>query len=612
MKGKTAKTVLFSLMAAMFLSGCEDIIRQIEDYYTPGPVTSNGKSYTVSFDGNGGRGRVPGPITQESATKIYLPDADGLSRPNYTFGGWNTNTSGSRGTNYPTGAEFTVPTRNVTLYANWEEEGDGIIPVTGVRLANRNLTNNSLALELGETETLTATVSPRDATNKNVTWATSDPSVATVREGTVSAKSPGEAIIMVIAAADGTMTDSCVVTVEGRLPAVAVSGVSLDKSSLSLAVGESETLTATVSPGNATRKHVTWTTSNSSVATVSDSGTVTAVKEGTATITVTTADRDIRDSCLVTVSSGSSPGGIDSITGLANKLAWLQSNAQSGGSYTVEVNADESIGPQTLSYSGRNNITITLRGVGSNRTISLSSNGSMFTVNSGVTLVLDNNITLQGRSGNINPVILVFPGGTFRMNSGSIKNNTTNNSREYDGGGVAVYGGAFIMSGGTISDNSSLCGAGVVVVGANVYFGTGTFTMSGGTISGNTAYNLSYGGGVYVGTNGSFTMSGGTISNNSTISNNDALGGAQGGGVALHGPSTFFTMNNGTISGNSSYAGGGVSVITGGTFTMNGGTISGNTANYRGGGVNVWPSEVIFRNNYPSGIFGNTPDNVYP
>jgi len=83
------------------------------------------------------------------------------------------------------------------------------------------------------------------------------------------------------------------------------------------------------------------------------------------------------------------------VTGLANKLAWLQTNAQSGGNYTIEVNTNESIGPQTLSYSGRSDITITLRGTGANRTISLLSNGVMFTVRSGVTLILENNITLQ-------------------------------------------------------------------------------------------------------------------------------------------------------------------------------------------------------------------------
>ena len=83
--------------------------------------------------------------------------------------------------------------------------------------------------------------------------------------------------------------------------AVAVTGVTLNKSSMELQVGQSETLTATIAPENATNKTVTWTSSDPSVATVAN-GTVTAVKAGTATITVTTVDGGKTESCKVTVS----------------------------------------------------------------------------------------------------------------------------------------------------------------------------------------------------------------------------------------------------------------------------------------------------------------------
>jgi hypothetical protein len=62
---------------------------------------------------------------------------------------------------------------------------------------------------------------------------------------------------------------------------------------------------------------------------------------------------------------------------IADKMEWLKAFVQTGGNYIVEVRADESIAPQELKYSGKNNITITIRGVGANRTLSLSSNGSM-------------------------------------------------------------------------------------------------------------------------------------------------------------------------------------------------------------------------------------------
>ena len=289
-------------------------------------------------------------------------------------------------------------------------------------------------------------------------------------------------------------------------------------------------------------------------------------------------------------------------SGLAAKLNWLQTNAVSNVDYIIEVTASESIGPTTLSYSNRTNISITLRGTGTARTVRLSSNGAMFTVDSGVTLVLDNNITLQGRSDNNDSLVRVNVGGTLVMNTGS---RITGNTSSLDGGGVYV-GGTFTMNGGTISSNTASSGGGGVYVGGNfsmnggtissntasgcggVYVYGGTFTMNGGTISSNTASSGSGGGvGVYRGT---FTMNSGTISSNTAFSDN-----AFGGGVGVSGEGTFI-MSGGTVSGNTASGntvsyGGGV-YMGGGTFTMSGGTISSNTAFSsntfslsRGGGV---------------------------
>mgnify|MGYP002510661414 CR=1 FL=1 len=82
---------------------------------------------------------------------------------------------------------------------------------------------------------------------------------------------------------------------------VPVTGVTLDKTTLSLEAGEEETLTATVEPTNATNKTVAWSSSDDTVATVDTNGKVTAVKAGTATITVTTADGNKTATCAVTV-----------------------------------------------------------------------------------------------------------------------------------------------------------------------------------------------------------------------------------------------------------------------------------------------------------------------
>ncbi len=89
---------------------------------------------------------------------------------------------------------------------------------------------------------------------------------------------------------------------------VPVSQITLNKTSTSISVGNSETLTATVAPENAANKRVTWTSSNENVATVDANGTVTAVKAGTATITATAADGSGKSAtCTVTVTGGTTP-----------------------------------------------------------------------------------------------------------------------------------------------------------------------------------------------------------------------------------------------------------------------------------------------------------------
>ena len=254
-------------------------------------------------------------------------------------------------------------------------------------------------------------------------------------------------------------------------------------------------------------------------------------------------------------------------TNLAAKLSWLQTNAISDVDYTIEVTANEDIAPHVLSYNERSNIGITLKGIGATQTVGLLSTGILFTVSDDVTLVLDNNITLRGRTDNTSSLIIVNNGGTLVMNAGSrITGNTA------AGSGVYVNG-TFTMNGGEISSNSRTSPTNG---GGGVYIGdTGTFTMNGGKIFGNTSN--ADGGGVYT-MIGTFTMNGGEISSNTIPSNRD------GGGVYVMLQSGRFTMSGtAKISGNKASSGGGV--YTAGTFTMSGGEISGNTASYAGGGV---------------------------
>ena len=113
-------------------------------------------------------------------------------------------------------------------------------------------------------------------------------------------------ILIVVTAADGNNKDTYHLVLSDSVP---VTGVTLNKASMELAVGASEQLTATISPANATNKGLTWTSSNSSVATVDSSGNVTAIGAGTATITVTTEDGGKTAICAVTVKTASTDPG---------------------------------------------------------------------------------------------------------------------------------------------------------------------------------------------------------------------------------------------------------------------------------------------------------------
>ena len=171
------------------------------------------------------------------------------------------------------------------------------IAVTGVTLNVSSLT----LIEGGEV-TLTATVSPEDAVNKNVAWSSSTPAVATVEAGKVTAVKAGTSTITVTTE-DGGMTATCEVTVvpEPVEPEdVPVKGVSLDKTNLELTEGDKVVLTATVTPDNATDKSVIWSSSDTAVVSVED-GKVTAVKVGTASISVTTNNGSFTATCEVTV-----------------------------------------------------------------------------------------------------------------------------------------------------------------------------------------------------------------------------------------------------------------------------------------------------------------------
>jgi predicted outer membrane repeat protein len=359
---------------------------------------------------------------------------------------------------------------------------------------------------------------------------------------------------------------------------------------------------------------------------------------------------------------GASDTPVSGVSSLAEALAWITANADTDIEYIIELKANDAIAPALLSYGGKK-VTLILKGDETMRIVSLSGNGSLFTVGSGITLTLDNNVTLQGKSDNTASLVRVNPtgalgmkgnaaitgnksssdsggggvfvnGGNFTMSdSATVSDNTVVSTREGNGGGVYVKDGSFTMSdnvtvsgnttssygGGLYFSNGSFAMSGNATVsgnkasykGAGVYIsgGNATFTMSGSaSVSGNTI-SSSYsgdGGGVYLDSDGSFTMSG-----NASVSDNTTT--VNGGGVYISGFSVTFTMEDkATVSGNkASHYAGGVSFDSNGSFTMSGSaSVSGNTTSGYGGGVYI-SSRGSFTMSGSAAVSGNTVTSTY-
>lgn len=183
----------------------------------------------------------------------------------------------------------------LALFCIWSCEPE--VPVINVESVSLSKTSHSMVE--GEVFTLSATVSPSNADNKDVSWSSNDATVASVENGMVTALKAGSATITV-KTIDGGKTASCNVTVTPKV--FPVESVSLDHTSAELTEGEQLTLTATVAPANATNKNVTWSSSDAIVASV-ENGVVTALKAGSATITVKTEDGAKTANCELVVKS---------------------------------------------------------------------------------------------------------------------------------------------------------------------------------------------------------------------------------------------------------------------------------------------------------------------
>lgn len=184
---------------------------------------------------------------------------------------------------------------------------------TGSRPASRDiaatgvtLDRESAEIEVGATLTLRATVAPADATDKSVGWSSSDESVAKVASGVVTGVAEGTAEITV-KTANGKEAKCRVTVLAAEEPEpIQVEGITLSHKDAELKKGETVQLSAAVTPEDAEDKGVVWSSSDDSVATVDQSGKVTAVGPGEATITASAANGKAA-TCAITVTGGGVP-----------------------------------------------------------------------------------------------------------------------------------------------------------------------------------------------------------------------------------------------------------------------------------------------------------------
>lgn len=163
-----------------------------------------------------------------------------------------------------------------------------------------HLDQTSLSLYIGESQTLTATITPSDATDKTLIWTSSNPDIVKVdSKGQITALSKGQAIVTV--RTSNGKEAQCTVTVIDSVVKISITSVSLNQTTLTLSKGNMYTLIGTISPSDTTdNKILSWSSSDSSIVQVDESGNVTALSKGQAIITVKTSNGK-EAQCFITV-----------------------------------------------------------------------------------------------------------------------------------------------------------------------------------------------------------------------------------------------------------------------------------------------------------------------
>ncbi len=186
-------------------------------------------------------------------------------------------------------ANITIPEQRTgsiyNLLGAWA--GNGKLVSSNIEVTSVAVLPTSLNINIGTSQQLSATISPANASNKKINWSSSNETVATVNsDGLVTAVSIGNATITATTEDGAKVATAGVTTFEQVL----VTGISVSPSTSTLSIGNTQQLTASVLPSNASNKSITWASSNSNVVSVNLLGVITAVSAGTTTVTATTVD----------------------------------------------------------------------------------------------------------------------------------------------------------------------------------------------------------------------------------------------------------------------------------------------------------------------------------
>lgn len=285
----------------------DNVLTNLDQDPSDAPLSKVNGTCTVRFvDGNGTTIKTQSVPYFGSATAPSNPTKDPSNGITYTFTGWD--------------REFDQVISDMTVTAQFESSSGPVDPDgpgTSVSVTGVTITGGQKELDVGDTCKLSASVTPSNATNKAVTWSTSNPGVATVDStGTVSAVGEGTATITVTTA-DGGKTAFITLTVSGQ-----AEYISLSSSFLAMQKGDSVVLIATSNDGAV----IEWSSSDTGVATVDQYGEVTVKSDsGSAVITASTRD-GLTASCKIVVISKDN---VDEITR-------TDMEANDSGVYTIE------------------------------------------------------------------------------------------------------------------------------------------------------------------------------------------------------------------------------------------------------------------------------------